>query len=104
MGMLDWFKGIMRGDSAPEAAPAAVGEDKGAELAGLNFKTAVDAHMKWKVRLESYIGGTSTEQLKVDLRQRRREVRLLRNLPRCKGPPCAFPPLRRIGAGCCPGG
>jgi hypothetical protein len=67
MGMLDWFKGIMRGDSAPEAAPAAVGEDKGAELAGLNFKTAVDAHMKWKVRLESYIGGTSTEQLKVEV-------------------------------------
>jgi hypothetical protein len=68
MGMLDWFKGIMRGDSAADAAPTAAGaEDKGAELAGLNFKTAVDAHMKWKVRLESYIGGTSTEQLQVEV-------------------------------------
>ena len=67
MGMLDWFKGIMRGDSAAEHLPVVTGEDRGAELAGLNFKTAVDAHMKWKVRLESYIGGTSTEQLKVEV-------------------------------------
>ncbi len=68
MGMLDWFKGIMRGDSAAEAAPAAApADERGAELAGLNFKTAVDAHMKWKVRLESYIAGTSEEQLKVDV-------------------------------------
>lgn len=68
MGMLEWFKGIMRGDSAADSAPTAPGaDDKGAELAGLNFKTAVDAHMKWKVRLESYIGGTSTEQLKVEV-------------------------------------
>jgi hypothetical protein len=67
MGMLDWFKGIMRGDSAVESTPVAAGDDTGMELAGLNFKTAVDAHMKWKVRLESYIAGTSTEQLKVDV-------------------------------------
>lgn len=67
MGMLDWFKGIVGGDKNT-AEPAAVAADNaGAELAGLNFKTAVDAHMKWKVRLESYIGGTSTEQLKVEL-------------------------------------
>lgn len=67
MGMLDWFKGIVGGDKNA-AEPAAVAVDNaGAELAGLNFKTAVDAHMKWKVRLESYIGGTSTEQLKVEL-------------------------------------
>lgn len=71
MGMLDWFKTIVKGDkAAPEqalAAAAAGGDDAGAEIAGLNFKTAVDAHMKWKVRLESYISGTSTEQLKVEV-------------------------------------
>jgi hypothetical protein len=71
MGMLDWFKSIVKGDkAAPEqasVAAAAGSEEKGAELAGLNFKTAVDAHMKWKVRLESYISGTSTEQLKVEV-------------------------------------
>jgi hypothetical protein len=69
--MLDWFKSIVHGDdkpTVPAAAPKAGGtEDRGAELAGLNFKTAVDAHMKWKVRLESYIGGTSTEQLNVEV-------------------------------------
>lgn len=69
MGMLDWFKGIVGGDkaSATPAAALAAADDKGAELAGLNFKTAVDAHMKWKVRLESYINGSSTEELKVDV-------------------------------------
>ena len=68
MGMLDWFKSIVKGDAAAAAAAAVpAGDDKGAELAGLNFKTAVDAHMKWKVRLESYISGTSTEELKVEV-------------------------------------
>ena len=66
MGMLDWFKSIVQGDAkATAAAPGAEADDKGAELAGLNFKTAIDAHLKWKVRLESYINGTSTEQLNV---------------------------------------
>lgn len=70
MGMLDWFRSIVKGeDKSVAQLPAAVGasEDKGAEVAGLNFKTAVDAHMKWKVRLETYISGTSTEQLKVEV-------------------------------------
>lgn len=67
MGMLDWFKIILRGDDKQAVSAAGGTDDAGAELAGLNFKTAVDAHMKWKVRLESYIGGTSTEQLKVDV-------------------------------------
>ena len=71
MGMLDWFRNIVKGDkAAPEqalATAAATGDEAGAEIAGLNFKTAVDAHMKWKVRLESYISGTSTEQLKVEV-------------------------------------
>jgi hypothetical protein len=65
MGMLDWFKNIVSSGSDVTTAPAVPDDDKGAELAGLNFKTAVDAHMKWKVRLESYINGTSTEQLNV---------------------------------------
>jgi hypothetical protein len=67
MGMLDWFKNIVGGDKNPTAPEVGAADDKGAELAGLNFKTAVDAHMKWKVRLESYINGTSTEQLKVEV-------------------------------------
>jgi hypothetical protein len=74
--MLDWFKSVMRGENppAPSATPAADGatpaapaQPEGAEVAGLNFKTAIDAHMKWKIRLESYISGTSNEDLKVDV-------------------------------------
>ena len=74
MGMLDWFRSIVKGEDKSIAQPPATaggGEDKGAEVAGLNFKTAVDAHMKWKVRLESYISGTSTEQLKVEVVSRK---------------------------------
>lgn len=71
MGMLDWFKGIVKGaKGTPEQALASAavgGDEKGAEIAGLNFKTAVDAHMKWKVRLESYISGTSSEKLRVEV-------------------------------------
>jgi hypothetical protein len=66
MGIMDWFKGLA--DMAT-VGPAAVSEpatDKGAEVGGLNFKSAVDAHMKWKVRLEGYINGTSDEDLKVE--------------------------------------
>ncbi|MDH5204216.1 MAG: CZB domain-containing protein [Hylemonella sp.] len=33
------------------------------EVAGLNFKTAIDAHMKWKARLRAAIDGSSDEQL-----------------------------------------
>lgn len=67
MGMLDWFKSITRGEKTGAAPATGPIDEQSAELAGLNFKTAVDAHMKWKVRLESYIAGTSTEELKVDV-------------------------------------
>ncbi len=69
MGIMDWFKQIAgSGSAAPEPAVAPpVAEDRGAEVGGLNFKSAIDAHMKWKIRLESYINGTSTEDLKVDI-------------------------------------
>lgn len=71
MGMLDWFRNVMRGETPPAAAAESsaggADDERGAELAGLNFKTAIDAHMKWKIRLESYISGTSNEDLKVDV-------------------------------------
>ncbi|MBI4989360.1 MAG: CZB domain-containing protein [Rhodocyclales bacterium] len=65
MSALDWFKRVL-GQKAEEAAlplPA----DASAELAGLNFMTAIEAHIKWKSRLENYIQGTSTEDLKVEV-------------------------------------
>jgi hypothetical protein len=66
MGILDWFaKSSDVRDPATVTLPGS--EDKGVEVGGLNFKSAVDAHMKWKIRLESYINGTSQEDLKVDV-------------------------------------
>jgi hypothetical protein len=71
MGIMDWFKQIAGAEPVKAASPApaapASPDERGAEIAGLNFKSAVDAHMKWKIRLESYINGTSTEDLKVDV-------------------------------------
>jgi len=71
VGLLDWFRNIADGGKksvdATKSAVAVEAETRGAEVAGLNFKTAVDAHMKWKVRLESFINGTSTEELKAEV-------------------------------------
>lgn len=70
MGIMDWFKQVAGGGGSgatvQAAAPPAT-DDRGAEVGGLNFKSAIDAHMKWKIRLESYINGTSTEDLKVEV-------------------------------------
>jgi hypothetical protein len=66
MGIFDWFKRQSVGAAdAQEMAPATE-EGQGAVLGGLNFMTAIDAHMKWKNRLEGYIQGTSNEDLRVD--------------------------------------
>jgi hypothetical protein len=64
MSALDWFKRLL-GQKA-EAAEPPLPADASGEFAGLNFMTAIEAHMKWKTRLESYIQGTSTEDLKVE--------------------------------------
>lgn len=64
MSALDWFKRILGQKTEAEAQPPI---DASAELAGLNFMTAIDAHMKWKTRLENYIQGTGTEDLKVEV-------------------------------------
>ena len=61
MSALDWFKRIL-GQPGEAAAPPPA--DASMELAGLNFMTAIEAHIKWKSRLESYIQGTSSEELK----------------------------------------
>ena len=68
MGLMDWFRSLARSEAQPGGETvAAPTDDRGAELAGLNFKSAVDAHMKWKVRLEAYIDGTSSEDLRVEV-------------------------------------
>ncbi len=77
MGLMDWFKNLAAGktEDAPPPAPVVVAdapttapppEDEEGTLAGLNFKTAIDAHMKWKVRLEKCLQSDNEEGLKVD--------------------------------------
>ena len=65
MSALDWFKRIV-GQKADEVAPPPPAGTS-MEVAGLNFMTAIEAHIKWKTRLESYIQGTSNEDLKVEV-------------------------------------
>ncbi|MDO8787934.1 MAG: CZB domain-containing protein [Sulfuritalea sp.] len=69
MGLLAWSKSILHGDenASLPASEAVVAEVGGTVLAGLDFMTAVDAHMKWKMRLEGCINGTRSEQLQVDV-------------------------------------
>jgi len=68
MGILDWFKQAASDKQAPKEAIVAVpAADKGAEVGGLNFMTAIEAHLRWKSRLENYIQGTSQEQLKTEV-------------------------------------
>lgn len=38
-------------------------EEANEEIAGLNFKTALEAHIKWKQRLKGVIDGSGTEAL-----------------------------------------
>jgi hypothetical protein len=62
---MDWFRQLA-GDSSGQAVPPQA-EEHSVEVGGLNFKSAVDAHMRWKTRLETYINGTNDEQLVVDV-------------------------------------
>jgi hypothetical protein len=45
-----------------EQLPVSAAEEDGI-IAGLNFKTALESHLKWKVRLMSVIDGTSEETI-----------------------------------------
>jgi hypothetical protein len=65
---MDWFRQVA-GDTpaASGQAGSTSGEERGTEVGGLDFKSAVDAHMRWKSRLETYINGASNEDLKVDI-------------------------------------
>jgi hypothetical protein len=73
MGLMDWFKGLATGKFTDEPPPLAapIGEAPAREedgtVAGLDFKTAIDAHMKWKVRLERCLESDNEEGLKVEV-------------------------------------
>ena len=64
MGLIDWLtKGRQKQAAPAQESAQSVEVERGTEVAGLNFKSAVDAHMKWKMRLDAYINGSSSENL-----------------------------------------
>lgn len=70
MGMFDMVRGWLAGGGKDDRATNAVTDNVGGaytsdELAGLDFKKAIDAHLQWKERLRSVIDGNSSEQLDV---------------------------------------
>lgn len=56
--MAGWWSALFGG---AEKEPAHIAADTDKEIGGLNFKTALEAHLKWKVRLMGVIDGSSTE-------------------------------------------
>lgn len=63
MGLFDMFK---KGGPATPAAPVAPVSDS-VSTAGIDFMAAIEAHIRWKVRLENYIDGTTTEKLDAEV-------------------------------------
>lgn len=68
MGLFSWLKKSIFGMTDSEAEKVNVNDIIGTqeEIQGLNFKGAIDAHVKWKQRLESFIKGESQEKLEVE--------------------------------------
>lgn len=68
--MIGWLKALFstaESDAPDVVAAAAEMDRRGEEVQGLNFRTAIEAHLKWKMRLEAFIDGTSGEQLTVGI-------------------------------------
>ncbi|MEQ1916023.1 MAG: CZB domain-containing protein [Gallionella sp.] len=57
---MSWWKSIF---GANDKETAGLKEDAGEEIGGLNFKTALEAHIKWKMRLLGVVDGTGSEVL-----------------------------------------
>ena len=66
MGMMSFLSGLFGNESETArqlASRSTVLADDADEVEGLNFRTAIEAHQRWKARLADYLAGTSTEQL-----------------------------------------
>ncbi|MDD5330732.1 MAG: CZB domain-containing protein [Sulfuricella sp.] len=68
MSILDWLKRATSGEQLLQdgggqpQATFAKGEE---EFHGLNMREAIDAHIRWKTRLQDMLEGNSDEQLEV---------------------------------------
>ena len=70
MGMMAMVRGWLGAGGRHEEAARRVNDNVGGayttdEIAGLDFKKAIDAHMQWKERLRAVIDGNSSETLDV---------------------------------------
>jgi hypothetical protein len=68
--MFDMVRGWLAGGGKHDDAARTVTDNVGGaytadEVAGLDFKKAIDAHMQWKERLRGVIEGSSKESLEV---------------------------------------
>lgn len=59
---MGWL-GNLFGNNSKEASEYLKMEDASNEIGGLNFKTALEAHIAWKQKLKGIIDGTGTEVL-----------------------------------------
>ena len=59
---MGWL-GNLFGKNSKEVSEYSTIEIAGSEISGLNFKTALEAHIAWKQKLKGIIDGTGTEVL-----------------------------------------
>lgn len=71
MGFRLWLTNLLGGTTGNQnqqaLIPPPVTDPAEEEAAGLNFRTAIEAHQKWKNRLQAVIDNNSSENLSVDL-------------------------------------
>ena len=58
--MTSWWSSLF---GSNQEALMPVADNANPEIGGLDFKTAIEAHLKWKVRLMSVIDGTNAEAI-----------------------------------------
>ena len=71
MGFRQWVIGVLGGEGEQRSdrimAPPSVADSLEEEAGGLNFRSAIDAHQKWKARLQAVINGDESENLSADV-------------------------------------
>lgn len=71
MAFRQWLIGLLVGSSKAQGNLAIIVPPAGSsaseeEVAGLNFRSAIDAHQKWKSRLQDVINGNTSDRLSVE--------------------------------------
>lgn len=68
MSFRQWLSRLIAGEPTPLLEPpVSAANPLEEEAAGLNFRSAIDAHVGWKSRLQAVIDGHSAEALSADI-------------------------------------